>query len=268
MDFSAANTSLWSIVIQLGMIAGAILVANLLRQKVPFIRKSLMPTAVLAGFLLLILKYLGVLPVDNVFYEMLVYHCIALGFIAMSLRVVKKGRGKSGDMTGLKSGALIVSTYLVQAVTGLVITLVLAYTFMPDLFKAAGLLLPMGYGQGPGQGNNVGSTYEALGFAGGRSFGLAIAAAGYICACIVGVIMLNVLAKRGEVQPKGETKAEDLSVTTWVLWTASYLAFFFYVVLYAFDPLVLFMNVYGMTMSFVTLLLCRRYGGHKNAHMK
>ena len=212
MDFSAANTSLWTIVIQLGMIAGAILVANFLRQKVPFIRRSLMPTSVLAGFLLLLLKYLGVLPVDNMFYEMLVYHCIALGFIAMSLRVVKKSGGKSGDLTGLKSGALIVSTYLVQAITGLVITLVLAYTFMPGMFKAAGLLLPMGYGQGPGQGNNVGSTYEALGFAGGRSFGLAIAAAGYICACIVGVVMLNVLAKRGEVRPKGEAKTEDLSV--------------------------------------------------------
>lgn len=212
MDFSAANTSLWVVVIQLGMIAGAILVANLLRQKVPFIRKSLMPTAVLAGFLLLLLKYLGVLPVDDAFYEMLVYHCIALGFIAMSLRVVKKSRERTGDMTGLKSGALIVSTYLVQAVTGLIISLGLAYTFMPGLFKASGLLLPMGYGQGPGQGNNVGSTYEALGFAGGRSFGLAIAAAGYICACVVGVILLNVLAKRGEVRQKAETPEEDLSV--------------------------------------------------------
>ena len=210
MDFSAANAPLWNVVIQLGMIAGAILVANFLRQKIAFIRKSLMPTAVLAGFLLLLLKYLGVLPVDNAFYEMIVYHCIALGFIAMSLRVTKKARERTGDLTGLKSGALIVSTYLVQAVTGLIITLLLAYTFMPGLFKASGLLLPMGYGQGPGQGNNIGSTYEALGFAGGRSFGLAIAAAGYICACVVGVILLNILARRGEVRAKGEAKPDEL----------------------------------------------------------
>ena len=78
MDFSAANISLWNVVIQLGMIAGGILVANFLRQNIPFIRKSLMPTAVLAGFILLLLKYLHVLPVDNSFYEMIVYHCIAL----------------------------------------------------------------------------------------------------------------------------------------------------------------------------------------------
>ena len=210
MDFSAANTSLWNAVIQLGMIAGGILVANFLRQRIPFIRKSLMPTAVLAGFLLLLLKYLRVLPVDNSFFEMLVYHCIALGFIAMSLRTVKQTKEKTGDLTGLKSGALIVSTYLVQAVTGLVISLALAYTFMPGLFRASGLLLPMGYGQGPGQGNNIGTSYEALGFAGGRSYGLAIAAAGYICACVVGIIMLNVLAKRGQVRGRIEENTDEL----------------------------------------------------------
>ena len=213
MDFSAANTTLWNIVIQLGMIAGAILLANFLRQKLAFIRNSLMPTAVIAGFILLILKHLGVLPVDNGFLEILVYHCIALGFIAMSLRVSKKTPGQKGDLTGFKSGALIVGTYLVQGVTGLVITLALAYTFMPGLFKASGLLLPMGYGQGPGQANNVGATYEALGFAGGRSFGLAIAAAGYICACIVGVILLNILAKRGDVQPKKADASERPDVS-------------------------------------------------------
>lgn len=211
MDFSAANASLWNVVIQLGMIAGGILLANFLRQKISFIRKSLMPTAVLAGFILLLLKYLRVLPVDNSFYEMIVYHCIALGFIAMSLRTVKKTKEKSGDLTGLKSGALIVSTYLVQAATGLIISLALAFTFMPGLFKASGLLLPMGYGQGPGQGNNIGSSYEALGFAGGRSFGLAIAAAGYICACVVGVILLNVLARRGAVRAKGASSPDELS---------------------------------------------------------
>lgn len=210
MDFSAANTALWNIVLQLGMIAGAILLANLLRQKIAFIRGSLLPTAVLAGFLLLILKHLHVLRIDNDFFEMLVYHCIALGFIAMSLRVTRKSKDGKGDLTGLKSGAIIVGSYLVQGVTGLVITLGLAYTVKPDMFKAAGLLLAMGYGQGPGQANNVGMTYEALGFAGGRSFGLAIAAAGYIVACVVGVILLNILVKRGAVRPKQAAKSEDL----------------------------------------------------------
>ncbi len=199
MDYSAANQELWGFIIQLGLIAGAILLANFLRQAFAFVRKSLMPVAVLAGFLLLIAKYIGIVPINGALMEVLVYHGIALGFIAMSLRVPAEKGADSGDLTGLKSGAVIVSTYLVQGITGLLITLFLAYTFMPGLFKAAGLLLPMGYGQGPGQANNVGSTYEALGFAGGRSFGLSIAAAGYLVACVVGVVILNILSRRGRL---------------------------------------------------------------------
>ncbi len=211
MDYSAANHALWGIIIQLGMIAGALLLAQFLRQKVKFIEKSLMPVAVLAGFLLLIAKYAGLIRPDGAIMEPLVYHGIALGFIAMSLRVPTE-KAKSGDLTGLKSGAVIVSTYLVQAITGLLITLFLSYTFMPGLFKAAGLLLPMGYGQGPGQANNVGSSYEALGFAGGRSFGLSIAAAGYLVACIVGVVILNILSRRGKIGESKRGEEEQPSV--------------------------------------------------------
>ena len=60
MDYSAANTDLWNSILQISILAVTILAANVLRRKVPFIRKSLMPTAVLAGFLMLFLKLLGV----------------------------------------------------------------------------------------------------------------------------------------------------------------------------------------------------------------
>ena len=202
MDYSAANTSLWGVIIQLGLIAAAILIAGLLRSKIPFIRRSMMPVAVLGGFLLLIVKQTGLVKFDNTILETLVYHGIALGFIAMSLRVPTADQNKAEKLTGLKSGALIVSTYMVQGVLGLIITIGLSWTVMPKLFKAAGLLLPMGYGQGPGQANNIGASYQALGFENGHSFGLAIAAAGYLCACIVGVIMVNVLSRRGGVKKR------------------------------------------------------------------
>ena len=211
MDYSAANTSLWNIIIQLGLIAGAILAANALRTKVRVIRQAMMPVAVMAGFLLLILKYVGIVYIDGEIMEILVYHGIALGFIAMSLRVPDKTANRK-DRAALKSGAIIVSTYMVQALTGLAISMLLGFTLMPGLFKAAGILLPMGYGQGPGQANNVGTSYQNLGFAGGRSFGLAIAAAGYLCACIVGVILLNVLAKRGSVSGKKKENDDHLGV--------------------------------------------------------
>lgn len=199
MDFSAANVSLWNPMVQLGIIAGLILLANVLRRKIPFVRASLMPTAVLAGFILLLLRTTGILSIDTDFLEMITYHMIALGFIAMALRVPEKTK-ESVPMIGSKSGALIVSTYLVQGIVGLVISIGLAYTVKPDMFKAAGILLPMAYGQGPGQANNVGTTYEALGMAGGRSFGLSLAAVGYLCACVVGVIYLFVMNRQGKLK--------------------------------------------------------------------
>jgi glutamate:Na+ symporter, ESS family len=203
MDFSAANTILWNVMLQFGFIAGVMLVSNALRRKVPVIRRSLMPTAVIAGFLALFLRLSGLLPVDESFMEMVTYHTIALGFIALSLRVPNENNQEDkSDLTPAKSGALIVSCYLIQGILGMIISLGLAFTFMPNLFKAAGILLPMGFGQGPGQANNVGSTYELLGFVGGQSFGLSIAAAGFLCACIVGVSSLNILLRGGKLTVK------------------------------------------------------------------
>jgi len=207
MDYSAANQQLWNVVIQLGYIAGVVLLANYLRQMSGIIRNSMMPVAVLGGFLLLALKYTGIIHPDQAFMETLTYHGIALGFIAMSLRVPKPREESTEHKIGLRSGAVIVSTYMVQGVTGLIITMGLAYTLMPDLFQAAGLLLPMGYGQGPGQANNIGATYQTLGFKGGHSFGLAIAAAGYLVACIAGVIILIVLRRSGKLT--GNTAVTD-----------------------------------------------------------
>ena len=212
MDFSAANTSLWNPMIQIGIISGLILLANVLRRKILFIQKSLLPTAVLAGFILLLMRTSGIFPIDAMFLEALTYHALALGFIAMSLRVPEKNNDSS-VLIGSKSGALIVSTYLVQAITGLMISIFLAYTFMPDLFKASGILLPMAYGQGPGQANNVGTTYEALGMIGGRTFGLSLAAAGYLCACTVGVIFLNIFNKKGKLKRIIEKENISGSVT-------------------------------------------------------
>lgn len=202
MDFSSSNTWLWRAVFQFGVFFIILLASNLLRRKIPFVRKSLMPISVIGGFILLLLRNIGFLNLGellpNSVLEAITYHCIAIGFIAMSLRV-PTGDRKSGRLTAPKSGALIASCYTIQGIAGLIISLVLSFTVLRGFFPAAGILLPMGYGQGPGQANNVGGTYEALGFAGGRSFAMALAAAGFLCACIIGVIYINVLHRRGKV---------------------------------------------------------------------
>jgi ESS family glutamate:Na+ symporter len=217
MDFSNANTALWGIVLQLGVISGILLLSNFLRRKIKAVRKSLMPTAVLGGFIILLIRSLGVFDPDAIvrsdLLEMITYHGIAIGFIALSLRVSSGQQGAS-RLTAPKSGALIASCYTIQGIFGLMISLALSFTLMPGFFRAAGILLPMGYGQGPGQANNVGSVYENLGFVGGRSFGLALAASGYLCACVVGVIYLNVLSRKGKIRVATDGDGEESSAIT------------------------------------------------------
>ena len=220
IDYSQVST--WKAVLVLGVIAVMVLGAIYLRRYQLF-HKSLLPTAVLGGFMMLIIKLIGVkvgvFHTDSDAYnkfnsilQVLTYHGIAIGFIAMSLRTPNGDAKKGNKLVGPKSGAIIVSSYMIQGIVGLAISLILSYTVMPKLFRASGILLPMGYGQGPGQANNFGTTFEGLGFAGGHSFGLAIAAAGYLSACIVGVVYLNYLSRKGRFR-RGEYEPVAGSVT-------------------------------------------------------
>ncbi len=211
MSFSADNAELWGFILQIGIISAVVLVANILRRKLPVIQKMLLPTAVLGGFLLLGLRLTGWVTIDTRLLEMLTYHGLAIGFIALSIRTVRKEKLQNGvGLVGMKSGALIVSCYVLQGLAGLIISVGLAYTVMPELFKASGILLPMGYGQGPGQANNIGTVYEGLGFVGGRSFALSLAATGFLSACIVGVIYLNYLARKGVIKRVRQNEDEEL----------------------------------------------------------
>lgn len=210
------SNEVWKSIIQFGMIAIIMLLSNMLRRKIGFLKRSLLPTAVIAGGMALGVKYLSyVVGLDNLFdkglMESITYHTLGLGFIALCLKNEPKNEiGEKGDV--LKSSMVVVSTYLMQGAIGLGITILLSYTVMPDLFKAAGLLLPLGYGQGPGQALNFGITYEGIGFVGGASFGLSVAAMGFVVACVGGVLYLNYLQKKGKVK-RANAEIFDTEVT-------------------------------------------------------
>ncbi len=207
--FDFTNPDAWQSIYYFGIIAVLLLLGNTLRRKVPFLRRSLLPSAVIAGFLGLLIKEFIYAPLANPedvlalnqFFSLITYHAIALGFIALGLKVSEKARYQLKRGQSFFSGLLIVSTYLIQGLVGLSITLGLSYTFMPDLFRSSGILFPMGFGQGPGQALNIGTVYEtSYGFTGGASFGLAIASFGFLWAAVFGVIYLNYLAKKGHVK--------------------------------------------------------------------
>ena len=220
--FDVTSTSNWVGIFYFGVIALLLLVGNTLRRKIPWFRNSLLPTAVIAGFLGLVLKetlYASMVSPEQVlemnqYFSMITYHALAIGFIALGLKVTEKTQHVLKKGQSLYSGMLIVSTYLLQGFLGLGLTLLISYTVMPGLFSASGIIFPLGFGQGPGQALNIGTIYEnSYGFAGGGSFGLAIASFGFFWASIFGVIYLNWLTKTGVISKRDPVlKAEKILV--------------------------------------------------------
>lgn len=217
-------TSFWDFEVWGGLNLIAVLLlslvlANALKRTVKFLRVSLIPTSVLGGLMLLAIAAIynaitGNVLFDGEFFggdgtselgfsalEIITYHTLALGFIATSLKTSDKKLTKERNIEIFNTGVTTVSTYLLQAVFGLGITIILAL-IVKDFFPAAGVLLPFGYGQGTGQALNYGNIYETdYGFVGGKSFGLTIAALGFLSASIGGVIHLNIIRKKGKINP-------------------------------------------------------------------
>ena len=194
----------WRWLIQFCILATALLLGNALRTNVPFLKKSLLPSALLGGLLLLIFKaFPGCREMINKpMMEVVTYHALGLGFVALALKN-NKIESKSTPMKVIETGALTASTYVIQGIVGLLVSIPF-FLFGKRLFYAAGLLLPMGYGQGPGQALNFGKIFsgwaseQGMDFA-GADFGLSIAAMGFIVGSVIGVIYMNILRRKGKL---------------------------------------------------------------------
>ena len=210
-DFDA-----WGCINIIGALLVSLLLANILKERLKFLQKSLIPTSVLAGVILLVISNVwkplfgANLFETNLFsarglsgisiLEVITYHALAIGFIAQTLKQSDAKLTKKRSVEIFNTGVTTVSTYLLQGILGLGITLLTAF-IVADFFPASGVLLPFGYGQGSGQALNYGNLYEVeYGFIGGKSFGLSIAALGFLSASLGGVIHLNIMKKKGRLK--------------------------------------------------------------------
>jgi ESS family glutamate:Na+ symporter len=213
--FNFWDSEVWSFLLTLAILLAAMLLANLMRRYIPFLRKLMIPSALLGGFLVLIADVIyksiaGVSMFNDLTLEYMTYHGLGLGFVALALKSSgdkKEKKKRNGEI--MDSGLSVVGSYLIQGIVGLAVTLGLSVV-IANIFPASGLILPMGYGQGPGQAFNWGQIYENLGFANGASFGLTIAAMGFITASIGGCVYFAGMRKRGKLVVGGSHEnAED-----------------------------------------------------------
>lgn len=200
-----SDSSVWSLMIQLFILGMALLIGNTIRTKVPGVKNFLVPSALLGGFVIFVLKFIPAFNdmVNVATMQMITYHCLGLGFAAMSLKKSRDSRNVP-VIKIIENGCMTGATYILQAITGVLITIAL-YKTAVGTFYAAGYITPMGYGQGPGSALSWGAIYETShGFAGGASFGLTLASIGFVVASVVGVVYMNIAIKKGKLKPRKE----------------------------------------------------------------
>ncbi len=210
----------------------SMLLGNILRMFIPGLKKTLIPVSVLGGVMLLIVSTITYYCAGNYFFnlslfggngdngsmsgmgvlELITYHTLGIGFVASGMRTSKKKFNKTRAAEVFDSGLTTVNGYLIQAFVGLIVSLIAAYLLHTDgMISAAGILLAFGFGQGTGQAMNFGKNFEEYGFTGGSNFGLTIAALGFLVACIVGVIYINVMRHKGQIKIVEKEKLNSLA---------------------------------------------------------
>ena len=222
-DFTLANYgAVWAFMVQLGLLLLFLMLGNTLRRKIPLFRKGLVPSALLGGALLLVVniicKQFDFILVDNRLMQVITYHCLAIGFAAMSLKTEKNSH-KTNKAQVFEFGALQGGAYMLQAFVGLGITIVMFLLTRHGgkvISYVCGLILPLAFGQGPGNALSWDINFTNMAsaqFAGNGSFGLSLASIGFVVASVFGVLYINVQKKKGGLYVRKGRVEENVDQT-------------------------------------------------------
>ncbi|NLF48457.1 MAG: hypothetical protein GX582_02265 [Acholeplasmataceae bacterium] len=197
----------WDVVIYFLLIGGLLFVGKILKTRFLFLNRIVLPTALLGGLIGLLLSDViipGSFHIDVETMTAIVYHALALGFISLTL---KQGESKNKRKVWT-TGMMISSTYALQGFLGILLVLI----FFSDKFVGAGMLLPLGFGQGPGLAISFGNMWNAMLNNQGGALGASYAFLGFVFGGTVGVLLINLLSrKRGIDKP---TQYSDVSQQT------------------------------------------------------
>lgn len=182
-------------------------VSWMLRSRLSLLKRFLIPTSLIAGFLGLLFgpALAGMLTFDTGRMAVYVYHLLAIIFISVGLRTP---RSKAG-INAFHVGFLKTITFIVQALVGLAVLLFFSQVVGVAVSPAIGMLLPLGFGMGPGIALSVGESWESLGVAGATDAGLAVATAGFVVAYVVGVWAVNRGVRKGLVAVASLTPGDE-----------------------------------------------------------
>lgn len=173
-------------------------VGKVLKTKVPVINRIVLPTALLGGAIGLLFTSLysaflndgqNIINVDTM--TTIVYHCLALGFITLTLQEKKSKSKKKVWSTGM----IITSTYALQGFIGILLVMLI----FSDKFIGSGILLALGFGQGPGLATSFGNMWNDALAGNGVALGASYAFLGFVFGGTIGVLLINLLSRKRNV---------------------------------------------------------------------
>ena len=196
MTFWQFDITFGDFVLDIAILNMLLIVGVLCRWQISFFQHYLIPSSLIAGFLGLILgpELLGILNFQTERMGLYLYHLLAILFISIGLQKPESKQSRGA----LHVGFLFVMSYLVQIIIGIGCMLLVASLFLPDLIPAIGMLLPLGFGMGPGLAYSIGYSWEQeYGVAGAGSIGLTISAVGFLIAYFAGMTIVNRGIRKG-----------------------------------------------------------------------
>ena len=184
-----------------GSLAIMLLAGVLLRTRVTFFQRFLIPSCLIGGILGFILLNIDLirLPVSNL--ESFAYHFFNISFISVGLTGGAKQKTASNQNKGTVKGTLwMVLTQSVvfplQAIIGGLFIMFFGIWGL-KLFPTFGFFAPLGFNEGPGQALSFGKVWEGFGFEHAATIGATFATIGYFFAFFVGVPLVNRGIRKG-----------------------------------------------------------------------
>lgn len=199
----------WDLIIYFLLIGILLFVGKILKKNVPFLNRIVLPTALLGGVIGLLLSNVfipGSYQIDVDVMTAIVYHALALGFISLTLKRTKTDNKKKVWSTGM----LITSTYALQGFIGILMVLI----FFSDKFVGAGMLLPLGFGQGPGLATSFGRMWTDMLNGYGVALGASYAFIGFVFGGTIGVLAINILARKKGIEKTKRYWDDSIQKTT------------------------------------------------------
>ena len=192
------------LLLDLAVVAGLLAVATLLVRRVSLLRRAAVPEAILAGLIGLALgpSGLGFVPLDVPAMEVIVYHAFALMFVAVGLQSPPRQRRAGAARSLAVANAMVGVT---QALLGFLF--VTAWLAIEPLHPGFGLMIMLGFQQGPGQALALGGAWEAAGMTHGAQIGLVFATLGFVYCFVLGVPAVVLARRRGMITPEDEIRS-------------------------------------------------------------